>query len=655
MPVVVYDTSSSLDSTVTSTLTWNHRCSGDHRALLVGIMVPTALATAVQNITYNGVTMTALTNTTAGSLSAFLYYQLAPTENTSAAIVASLSAAFASGGSNGGAISAWMVSQTTTAFVGTAASGISTTPSLAIAVPELGLAFGFVAAETGDNLTATNFAQRFSFSGTVRGRIGGSYPIGTASTYTLTAQNTVTNAAYAFVAAAISPLALSSAGAVGTHSVRQMLTRSKVDGFRSLEIRRRLDDSSGLYETNWLDITEDVKKWGNIRTELDSESFTTVRQGGVTLVCRNDLGQFDAPRNAGSYWSGYLTRYKTLVRVRAGFLSPTDGSEIPPEPQYTTDSTSTLFLGVLTEPIELNDHNEATLKVKPLTSLLEDVKASRLVVASAGAAGSGQLTASEYLGRMRDVTDGSSNFILRPFLSVTAWDVWPTSFTLTSLDTTTALDSQNCWEMAKKLAQSVNYGLWVDKVGTLRFAPKAAPTAVSFVLSGYPYVDTTYGHTVKTIQRSEEDLDVLFTRVRIKFLDTDTSTSYATAESSWAVGDSSTAWLYGERTLAIENTWMSSSTAAQVASTLLADLNQVVDRVELTTKFIPTLNILDRCQIAYDPQQGGGTLWDFFNWDEADWDPEIGSSFYFSGKDYKLIGMQQDLDKMDTRLTLREI
>src|ERR1051326_6806203 len=86
---------------------------------------------------------------------------------------------------------------------------------------------------------------------------------------------------------------------------------------RRAAIKRRLA-TTGLLETSWQDITPYVISWGSFETVIDDIRLNRFRQSGLTLVVRNDLGKFNSETNLNSLWYGYLTRYKSLLRIQAG-------------------------------------------------------------------------------------------------------------------------------------------------------------------------------------------------------------------------------------------------------------------------------------------------------------------------------------------------
>lgn len=434
----------------------------------------------------------------------------------------------------------------------------------------------------------------------------------------------------------------------------QMLTRSKADVFRRFAIKRRLDASSGDYETSWQDLSTEVKRWGSVQWSVDETKYSFFQQAAMSIQVKNDSGLFDHEINPASFWYGYLTRHKTLCRVDAGFIDPDDKTtEIPPVLGTVVASTSTQFIGVMSEPVRLDGENVATLNIKSLSSILEEVPANLLSVATVGAVNTGRLTASNLIGRMRDMTDGSANFILRKFITSTAWTIAATTQTLTALDTTTVVDGENCWSLAVKLAEISNKAVWIDKLGGFHFDAKDPTTTVQFVFSGYPFNNTTYGHTIKKVNNVEEDLNLLFNRIMVRY--SSGANDYVLKNQAITVGDSTTAWKYGTRTLSIENSWLNATNAEIIASTLFVDLSVLKDKAELSCKYIPTLNILDRAVIDYDLSPEGGSLWDVMTWDTDNWDGTRGPTFHFSGKEFKVVKINHNLDSMDTAVTLRRV
>lgn len=647
MNPVLLTTTSYVTPAATGTASFTISCYGENRYIVVGVSWPYT-TTTVQTVKYNGVSLSSkVLSGGATTPSAQLWGLEAPTANTTGTVVISLTAAalFAIG-----AIAFDNVDQAAPINATISAFGTGSPGSIAMTatVVDTTLVECFSLAASEDPTPATNQEVKWSqvHSTTIRG-------VGAINLFnSLTAAEgwTTAGAPYARALMLLKPVTSSSNG---THTVQQMLTRSKVDVFRRFSVKRRLDSSTGEYELNWQDISYYVKKWGNIKWTLDEQKYSFFQQAAVSMTLNNDTGFFDHESNPSSFWNGYLTRYKTLCKIDSGFISPTNRGEIPPTNTSSPGSTSTQFVGVLTEPVSLDDSNEAAFNIKSLSSVLEDVPANLLLVASAGA--SGQLTGSDLIYRMRNMTDGSSNYILRKFIASESWTIAATSQTLTALNTTTAIDSYSCWGLAKKLAEMSNKAVWISKLGVFNFGSKEPTSNTQFVFSGIPFNNTTYGHTIKEVTQYQEDLDNLYNRIKVKFGEDNTSTSYILKNQAISVGDSTTAWKYGARLLEFENTWLDSTNAEIIASTLYVDLNTLKEKVGLKCKYIPTLQLLDRTSIQYDKQAGTASLWDISRWDVDVWTPARGPVYYFTGKEYKILAIDHDLEAFETDITLRRI
>ena len=114
--------------------------------------------------------------------------------------------------------------------------------------------------------------------------------------------------------------------------------KSVLKYFRRCYIKRRLDDGSGSYETDWFEVTNLVKRWGTISWTTDDFRFNVFEQGNANLVMRNDSKQWnEGPESTKSLFYGFLSRYKTLVRIDVGLYDQAG------QPQPTTSS---IFYGI---------------------------------------------------------------------------------------------------------------------------------------------------------------------------------------------------------------------------------------------------------------------------------------------------------------------
>jgi hypothetical protein len=425
-----------------------------------------------------------------------------------------------------------------------------------------------------------------------------------------------------------------------TSALETLVGRPVMNVFRRAEIRRRLA-TTGKLESAWTDVSEFVKRWGSFELAVDDIRLNRFTHGGLSLVVRNDSGKFNPESNGNSLWNGYLTRYKSLVRIQAGYLDE-DRNELP------TDTTQGVY--VLSDEIPISVRsNEATLNCLSLVSIFDEVRA--VEVPGLGAAQS----ASDIIARIRDHSDGSGNLIFREFITSTSWTIQTTTAQYTWA-TSGSLANVTCWELMSKLAEAEGFVVLVNRSGGLEFRNRDERAVTpSFYLNG----QGTPEMNIIGLDETVEPLDRLFNFFRLKYLQDDTSTSFVYAGTMTTVDPSSSAWKYGNRIYDFEGDFYPNTAAAQaVVDNLRANLGFVTPKqdVSLVCKFLPSVEILDRVAVTYQSfAMNGVTLWDFFDWDLADWDSEFGENVNWTQKPFKVARKVTDLDSMTTRLKLQEL
>lgn len=110
-------------------------------------------------------------------------------------------------------------------------------------------------------------------------------------------------------------------------SLTELINKSIANPFRRAYIKRR-QTSDGKYESNWQNITQYVKKWGNIKTSVDEIKLNTFKQSGISIKVVNDEGKFNIETNESSLWYNYMTRFRTLLKIEAGY-NDSAGLEYP--------------------------------------------------------------------------------------------------------------------------------------------------------------------------------------------------------------------------------------------------------------------------------------------------------------------------------------
>lgn len=431
-------------------------------------------------------------------------------------------------------------------------------------------------------------------------------------------------------------------------TLNTLIGKASHDIFRRAAIKRR-NTSDGKYESSWSDITPFIKSWGTFQSGIDDIRLNRFRHSGLTLKVRNDTGAFNPETDANSLWFGTLTRYKTLVRIQAGYKDE-DDAELPTE--------TTLGIYVMSEEIPRSaKSNDVVISCKSLVSVFDEVLADEIPGLGA------TQTASDIITKIRDHTDGSSNFIFREFITSTAWTIQTTTTNYNLATTTSGLEGITVWELMSRLAECEGFVLLINRTGGFEFRnrdPRTSTAAIEFRGQGF------VNPNIISFNESKDAFDKYFNRFRLKWAEPDTSTSYVEAGSGTSVDPSSTAWKFGNRTYQFENLFFLTSTAAQtVVNNLKTTFEDVEEEVNITAKFIPHIEVLDRVSLSYRSYSLEGlTLWDTEDWasdtasapdDGMNWASEEGENFDYNDKQFKVLSKNTNLDNMTTVFTLRAV
>lgn len=453
--------------------------------------------------------------------------------------------------------------------------------------------------------------------------------------------------------------------------------------FRRAYIKRR-NSSDGLFESDWYDISKDVKSYGKITNQIDSARRYKFTFGNAKLSMENSSGRYNPHNDLGSLWYGYLNQQRTLVKIEAGYqLSQKNdtgiwvNSEFPAEsvwdenvwdaPDSLWDATqsSTMFTGIISGDVVFSDSNDVVFNIKPLQSVLQEFPARNLT----GWTSTG-LTASQFVTMVRDQTDGAGSFIFRPFFgnTTTNWDISTTSNVFSNLNTSGAQDviDKNVWEVIERLAEAENFIPYVTRTGVFKFISRdTVATSTVYQFHGAGSFNTTYGHTIKKVNSYGFRATKFYSRVQIKYVNADTTTSYVVVESTMTVSGTNNPWILGNKTLQIENFYIPNTATAQtLATTIYNDVSALKNEVEFETTFIPQLDIFDRFSVNYDPNPfTNNSLWDQKNWgadntstsDDLIFDKASYDSLLLDGQEFKFLSFEIDLDNFSNKFIAREV
>lgn len=436
--------------------------------------------------------------------------------------------------------------------------------------------------------------------------------------------------------------------------------RSRI--YRRIYFKRRAL-GTGLYEDNWQEVTDDVIKWGSIKKEIDATRVNTYKLYGFTVTMDNSSGRYNPYSDENSMWYGYSDEQRTLVKVECGFLYQVKGTngiwtttELP--------SNNIVFSGFISGDINVKGNNQISIPVVPLAECFRQFSARRLT------GWNNSLTASDFITMVRDQQDSGGNYIFRPFFgdTTTNWEISATSVEYGNLNTSTAADvlDKTVWDVIQKLSEAENHIPLVTSAGVFKFRPREISTTTVFEFVGVGGFSSQYGQTIKKVNWYGKRYTKYYSRVSVKWAEPDTSTSYEVEESNYLVSGSSAPWTLGEKTLAIENTWIPTSTVAEViALDLFTEVSAIKNEIEFTSSLVPHLDIFDRVLVTYDPvQPTENGLWDLYNWadsatgastdDDLIWDSSPGDALKMYQKEFKLISIEMNLDSAECKFIGRE-
>lgn len=466
-------------------------------------------------------------------------------------------------------------------------------------------------------------------------------------------------------------------------AINRFIKKPNATIFRRASIKRR-NLGTGAFESTWQDITKDVKSWGKISNQIDSARRYKFTFGTAKLVMQNESGKYNPHDNSSSLWYGYLNQQRTLVKIEIGFLDVSETStgkkvvsEIPDavvwdsaiwdaeSSEFDSSDDSTVFIGVISGDLPLSDKNEVVLNIKPLSSIFQEYPARNLT----GWTSTG-LTASQFITNVRDHQDSSSNYVFRPFFNdtTTYWDISSTSNVFSNLNTSTAKDviDKTVWDVIEKLSEAENFVPFITKYGYFKFISRDAITStVSFEFHGAGSFSSEYGHTIKKVNSYGFRVSKFYSRVQVKFNESDTSSSYQVVETTLTVSSTNNPWILGNKTLSIDNYYIPNQTVANtLAQVIFADVSALKREIDFETSLIPHLDIFDRFSIHYDPS----SFYYYNLWDQNDWasdstmtsedlifDASLGDGLSLDGQEFKFLTFEIDLDNLSNKFIAREV
>jgi hypothetical protein len=423
-------------------------------------------------------------------------------------------------------------------------------------------------------------------------------------------------------------------------SILTEIKKSQAKGFRRIYMRRRVGND---YEATWTQIpSKYIKSFGEIEYGLEDIKVNFFKFSGFDFTVDNIDGYFSDTDESQSYFYGATCIPLTMVKVEAGYEA-SDGTEYP--------TNTVMFVGLLDGDIEYNQDNTIGFKASHLSEVFDKVTVDLIPSLS------GNYTASDLFIKIRDFTDSNSVYFFQKYISSGAWSIETTTSNYI-MPTNTTIDDMTCWELMQKLAEAENKVMYVSRDGGFYFQSKGAVSSTAaFHFSGLGDGNKTYGHTIMKNISLNKMFSKIYNRIKIKFDDEDTTTSYYTKSESWAWGDSTSSWLYGVNTYDLENVYLNASTSAIVATEIYNEYVNPKNEIEFESKFIPQLNLNDYVTLTYKTKRyaNNSSLWGTAIWGKFFWSDFTGYNININNGDFRIIQAKHDLDKFNTTFRLRQL
>ncbi len=421
--------------------------------------------------------------------------------------------------------------------------------------------------------------------------------------------------------------------------LKTLIKRPKMRVFRRLSIRRRIA-ATGDYESDWVAIDNRlIKKYGTVSRGMSNMKANFYKYSGMTFEFNNEGGIFNDVTDDSSIFYNFLSVYRTLVRVEAGYL---DDSDV----EHPTNSV--IYFGYVGEDIVRTDKNVFRMPTHHISKVFDEFPADQ--VKGLGAA----QKAYQIIEKVRDHKDTLGVPIFQKYISSTAWNIESTT-TDYNIATSTALQGKTVWKLLQKLAEAESKLLYIDPNGQFRFESTAVETSSVWHFSGPQDEDQSFGKNIISVLKLGENLKNIYNRVMVKFGDANTSTSYKIRTESWNWGDSSSSFKYGIRTYKYKNEFLNSATANTVADTIYDRYVLPLREARFKSKFLPGLDISDTVDVTHNTGEvlenaayGKGL------YGEGIYGKYIPGSVNLAGTKFLVTNIKDDIEKFTTEVTLEE-
>ena len=272
-------------------------------------------------------------------------------------------------------------------------------------------------------------------------------------------------------------------------SIISAIKKNKFEVFRRIYAKRRL--KTGEYESTWQLVPEKyIISYGTIQNSVDDILPNHVKYSGFTLKVSNNEGFFSDETRSKSFFYDHLTRYRTLIKVEAGYIY--EGAELPTE--------TTLFLGILSDDFIYSEDTKMIFKIDHISKIFNEVMADEISDLDSGQ------TASDIITKIKNHQDDNGVSIFQKYITSGAWHIDATTINY-NIQTSSTLRNVSCWKLMQNLSEAESYIMYIAANGDFYFKDSTdISTTADYHFSGLNDPNKSYGHNIIEISVNDENL-----------------------------------------------------------------------------------------------------------------------------------------------------
>jgi len=356
----------------------------------------------------------------------------------------------------------------------------------------------------------------------------------------------------------------------------EFVKRGAKTAYRRVEIKRVKTD--GTYEADWFDITPFIVNFGTIAESYSDNIIVGEYQiHNLTISVDNSRRRFNPETDSESIFLNFKTRIKTRFRIETGFIDRDDND---------SEVLGRRFYGITFSEPQNSDSGRVNFSIASILKVFQLYPATGIVTTSAAV--------SVLMERLTERTENAVRIFDQFFEGASdavRYQIQSSSTVITPIIN----DNETVWDKMTDYSLYEFYYPSVTNDGNFQWRDRVETGGTIFKFNGGNSFDNEFGINIVRILSEVPGVDQTWTRVTIEFDDD----MFSTSLTSWTPGDGSTQDIFGERTYERTFKELTSGTSATIADTIRANTQTPKRRWNISTSFIPHLNLNDKVELNY--------------------------------------------------------